>query len=86
MFNSAIKIAVAAVIAGLVVLAASASPKANARDVSAAPVSGKSDRMAFALRGTACSQHGWPDFERECQFDVRMPANEARAVRVLALR
>ena len=82
MFNSAIKIAVAAGIAGLVVFAAWASPKANASDHASA----KGDRLAFVLRSAACSHHGWPDFERQCQRDVRMPANEARAVRVLALR
>jgi len=86
MFNAAIKIAIAAVIAGLVVFAASASPKAGAADAASAPAAAKGDRLAFALRGTACSRHGWPNFERKCQFDVRMPANEARTVRVLALR
>ena len=45
----------------------------------------KSDRLVIA-KGTACSALGWPHYERGCQFDMRLPANDMRTVRVIALR
>jgi hypothetical protein len=46
----------------------------------------KSDRLPVASKGTACSALGWPHFETTCQFDMRRPASEFRAVRVIELR
>ena len=83
-----IKMAAAAVIAGLVVFATSATPKANVPDADRAlpQAFAKTDRLAVSVRGTVCSQRGWPNFEQSCQFDLRRPANAARTVRVIALR
>ena len=83
-----IRMAAAAVVAGIVVFATSATPKANVPNVEPAPPQSfaKGDRLAVSVRGTACSQRGWPNFERNCQFDLRQPANAARTVRVIALR
>ena len=83
-----ISMAVAAAIAGLFVVATAAAPKANIPDNTPPPpqASAKGDRLPLHLKGTACSQHGWPDFERKCQFDLRRAANEAQTVRVIALR
>jgi len=88
MFKPIAKMAAAAAIAGLIVFITSGAPKANVTDVKATQlqVATKSDRLAAAVKGAACSRHGWPNFEPSCQFDLRKPASEARAVRVLALR
>jgi hypothetical protein len=83
-----IRMAAATIVAGLVVFATSATPKANVPDVERPlpQIFAKGDRLPIAVRGTACSQRGWPNFEQTCQFDLRRPANAARAVRVIALR
>jgi hypothetical protein len=46
----------------------------------------KGDRLPVVAKGTACSALGWPHFETTCQFDLRRPAGEMRAIRVIALR
>ena len=46
----------------------------------------KGDRLPALMTGAACSQSGWPRYEQNCQFDFRRPANEARMVRIIALR
>lgn len=85
-FKPIIKIAVAATIAGVVVFLTTLAPKAN-EDTRALPqASAKGDRLPLAVKGAACSTHGWPDFERRCQFDFRQPANEGQKVRIVALR
>jgi hypothetical protein len=88
MFKPIIRMAAAAIIAGLVVFATSAAPKANVPDDNRAlpQASAKGDRLPLHLKGAACSKHGWPNFEKNCQFDLRNPADEARTVRVIALR
>jgi hypothetical protein len=88
MFKPIIRMATAAAIAGLIVFATSAAPKANVPEVADAlpALLVKSDRLPLPVKGAACSKHGWPNFEQSCQFDLRKPANEALTVRVLALR
>jgi len=87
-FKPIIKIAVAAAIAGVVVFATTLAPRANSLgDAGAQPqTSIKGDRLTLALKGAACSTHGWPDFERSCQFDLRTSANEGQKVRIISLR
>jgi hypothetical protein len=46
----------------------------------------KGDRLPTLTKGAACSSLGWPHYEQACQFDMRRPADEMRAVRVIALR
>jgi hypothetical protein len=88
MFKPIIRMAVAATIAGLFVFATSAAPKANVSvDTRPLPqVSATGDRLPLHVKGAACSQHAWPNFEQRCQFDFRNPESEARTVRVIALR
>ena len=88
MFKPIIRMAVAAAIAGLFVFATSAAPKANVSvDTRPLPqVSETGDRLPLHVKGAACSQHAWPNFEQRCQFDFRNPESEARTVRVIALR
>ena len=86
MFKPIIGMTVAATIAGLVAFATAAVPQASASIDTLPPASVKGDRLPLHVRGAACSRHGWPDFERRCQFDLRNPASEARTVRVIALR
>src|ERR1700693_1968430 len=88
MFKPIILVAVAAAIAGLFVFVASAAPKANVSvDTRSLPqASAKGDRPPLHVKGGACSQHAWPNFEQRCQFDFRNPESEARTVRVIAFR
>jgi hypothetical protein len=83
-----IKIALAAAIAGVVVFLTTLAPQANApTDTRVFPqATSKADRLPLAVKGAACSKHGWPDFEQRCQFDFRKPANEEQRVRIIALR
>jgi hypothetical protein len=46
----------------------------------------KGDRLPVLVKGTACSPLGWPHYEQSCQFDRRRSADQAPAVRVIALR
>jgi len=46
----------------------------------------KGDRLPVLMTGAACPQSGWPHYEQNCQFDFRRPTNEARMVRIIALR
>jgi hypothetical protein len=78
MFKPVASMAAAAAIAGLFVFATSVATLPQAA------LTG--DRHVLTVKGTACSQRGWPDFERSCQFDLRQPAEEVRTVRVLDLR
>ena len=88
MFKPISRIAAAAVIAGVFVFLTSVAPKANVPgDGPALPQasSAKSERLPGSVKGAACSQRAWPNFEQSCQFDLIRPANQARSVRVLAL-
>ena len=91
--KSFIAVAAAAIVAGLIVgvpaFLTSIVPNAEA----ASPVAGvlhqpqdKGDRLRSLVKGAACSSRGWPNYEQRCQFDLRRPANEARSVRLIALR
>lgn len=51
-----------------------------------AAASDKADRLTSVARGSACSLQGWPNYEQECQFDMRRPADDTRTVRVISLR
>jgi hypothetical protein len=86
--KSIFRIVVAAVVAGLIVFLTSGPPKANAPtgERPSPQLLAKAERLAEPARGSACSQQGWPNFEHSCQFDLRQPAGESRAVRVIALR
>ena len=86
LLKSVIRMGGAAVVAGLFVFLTSGAPKANDAQANDANASMKVDRLAVVVKGAACSLHGWPHFERSCQFDLRKPDNQARTVRVLALR
>jgi hypothetical protein len=73
--------------AGLAAFLVSVVPEAKAD----APVIGspqvssaKADRLPELA--AACLAQAWPQYDRNCQFDRRRPANAARAVRVIALR
>ena len=81
MLKSIITIATAAAVAALIVFATALPPNATPSEVSAT-----SGQIPVLPKGTACSARGWPNFEQSCQFDFRNPANEARHIRVIALR
>jgi hypothetical protein len=84
--------AAAALVAGAVALAITAAPAANdasvtqGQDAKQPQTVARADRLRVPVKGTACSVHAWPNFEPNCQFDVREPAGQARTVRVIALR
>jgi hypothetical protein len=87
-----IRLAAAALVAGVIALAITAAPAAKAvaltqaQDAKQMQTVAKADRLRVPVRGAACSVHGWPAFEPKCQFDTREPAGEARTVRIIALR
>jgi hypothetical protein len=87
-----ISIGGAVVIAAAIALAMTAAPAANGDDLKQSVEAGKAQPIAkvhrhpAAVRGSACSLQGWPDFEQKCQFDVRESSGEARAVRIITLR
>ena len=81
-------VAAAALIAGVAVLLTGvpevkAEPQAK---IAGMEISAKADRLPVLIKGAACSALGWPHYERNCQFDTRRPADEMRAVRIIALR
>jgi hypothetical protein len=92
MSNSIPRIAVATVVAGAlafaITAAAAAANSAAVPSQVAAPThtSGKADRLRVRVKGTACSQYAWPNFEPKCQLDSREPAGKARTVRIITLR
>jgi hypothetical protein len=92
MFKQIIRIAAAAVVAGAIAFAITVSPAVHEGEAKPAdegrqaqPLA-KADRVRVPDKGTACSLRGWPAFEPKCQFDIREPADEARTVRIIALR
>jgi hypothetical protein len=93
MFKPIIRMTAAVLIAGVIAFAITAAPAAhdhavNPHGAKQAPPQpyAKADRLRVPARGAVCSLHGWPNFEPKCQFDVRESADEARAVRIIALR
>ena len=88
MFEPIIRMAAAALVAGVIAFAITAAPAANdgaAKSTLPQPFA-KADRLHVPVKGHACSKHGWPNVEPKCQFDLREPAGVARTVRVIALR
>jgi hypothetical protein len=83
-----VRMAGAICVASAVALAITASPGATYRGVQDATPAAFADssHLRAPIRGNLCSAHGWPNFEPRCEFDLREPAGEARAIRVIALR
>jgi len=93
MFRPIVRMTAAVFVAGVIAFAVTAAPAANDAKVNASAAEqalpqhfAMADRLRAPLKGAACSVQGWPDFEPKCEFDVRETANEARPVRVIALR
>ncbi len=82
-------IATCALVISLVAFLTSVVPKANAESqvkITHHQQHAKGDRLSTHMKGATCSSHSWPYYEQSCQFDLRRPANEMRAVRVIVLR
>jgi hypothetical protein len=91
MFKPTARIAAVVLVAGIIALAIAVAPAAHAVDGTAvkpalSQLAGKADRLRVPVKGTACSQHNWPNFEAKCLFDARQDAGSARPVRIIALR
>ncbi len=91
MFRPIVRMAAAIFVAGVTALAITAAPAAHAVSGNEAKpalsqLGGKADRLRAPVRGAACSQNNWPNFETRCLFDARQDAGEVRAVRIIALR
>jgi hypothetical protein len=94
MHNAAIKpiigaVAAATLIAGVAVFFTSIAPDAKAEAALNDGVhqpGAKGDRLPLLSTGAACSSRAWPNYDRACQFDVRSSAEDARTVRIIALR
>jgi hypothetical protein len=79
----------ATLVTGLAMFLTSVVPEAKAESQANGKVHqphAKADPLPALVTGAACSRSGWPNYEQSCQFDVRRPANEARTVRIIALR
>lgn len=81
----------AVIVAGLAAFCMSAVPEAKAESQIERSVPqqshAKSDRLPLLATGAACSSQSWPNYDRNCQFDLRRPANDAPAARrIIALR
>lgn len=79
-------ITVATFVAGLVAFSMSGVLEVKAEPKITVAAHPKADRRPVAWKGTACSQLGWPNYEKSCQFDMRRPADEMQQVRIIALR
>ena len=78
-------VAAAVLLAGIAAFSTLAVPEATARSL-VVVAHAKGDRVPVRVRGPACSLRSWPYYDRDCRFDLRRPANEAGAVRLIALR
>jgi hypothetical protein len=88
MFKPIIRMGLAVLVSGGIALAITLAPAANGAEAQKdhdEPFA-KADRLVVPVKGTACSRHGWPNFEPKCQFDLRETSSAARTVRVIALR
>jgi hypothetical protein len=73
----------------LAAIFASSAPPAKAAPLTGIVVDqplAKADRLPVRTKGAACSSRSWPYYDQDCQFDLRNPANDARTIRVIALR
>ncbi len=88
MFKPAISIVIACAIAGGVAFLITVAPGAGAlaNTPALSQPSAKADRLPLALKGSSCSVHAWPDFDRHCKFDLRASANDGQKIRIIALR
>jgi hypothetical protein len=74
---------------GLTVFLISGVSDAKAKPVTPTAVEqtqAKGDRLPVLQKGATCSSRAWPNYEPNCQFDMRRPFGEMRTVRVIALR
>ena len=60
--------------------------KAQPQATVALPAPALADSLPAIAKGNACSSRGWPNYEQDCLFDLRTPANDPRTVRVIVLR
>ena len=77
-----------ALLAGSVIFLTSIAldAKAETPAVSALlPVLAKSDRLPATMKGSACSSQSWPNYDRNCQFDLRQAVGDIVKVRILDL-
>lgn len=77
-----------ALLAGSVVFLSFIAPAAKAETLTASallPVLAKHDRLPATMKGSACSSQSWPNYDRNCQFDLRQAAGDVVKVRVLNL-
>jgi hypothetical protein len=83
------RIAIAAVVSGLIVVLTAGLFVVLTADAPGADVAelerAQHDRLPVIMKGAACSQRGWPHYERSCLFDKRESVDEARKVRVIDL-
>ena len=81
---------VASLVPAVLVVCAAAHllvPEARAESrLEAAQSLAKGDRLQPLAMATECSLQGWPYYEQSCQFDLRNPAQQARTIRIIALR
>jgi hypothetical protein len=92
MFKQIIRMAAGVLVAAVIAFAIAIAPAAKAQSAGPAPSQGftsqgftKADRLPVPIKGIGCSQHAWPNIDPKCQYDLRKPAGDVRAVRIIAL-
>jgi hypothetical protein len=85
MLKSVIRIAAIAGIAGAIMSFTPVAPMANGAGAPAEPAFAKGDRLPTLVKGAACAQRAWPNYEPGCLFDKRRLADEVRKISVISL-
>jgi hypothetical protein len=86
--TKSVAVAATAAIAAVMAIFLTVAPAAKAPQVTTAVVEhilAKGDRLLPVVMGAACSGRSWPNYEQNCQFDLRQSADHVRPVRVLDL-
>jgi len=77
--------AIAAVMAIFLTVAPAAKAPPQVTTAVVEHILAKGDRLLPVVKGAACSGRSWPNYEQNCQFDLRQSADHVRPVRVLDL-
>ena len=86
--RSVIAAAALALCSSLALVAVAVAPvaKAEVHDNGTHAALAKADRIQSPLKGAACSERGWPHYERRCLFDRARPHQERGDIRIIATR
>jgi hypothetical protein len=84
MLKSIIRVGAIVSAASAIVFLTPVAPMANTGTLEVAAFA-KGDRLPTLVKGAACTQRAWPDYEAGCLFDTRRSADDVRKVSVVNL-